>query len=224
MKNYVCLRLEGPMQSWGCHTNWDHKPTYKMPTRSAIVGLMSCALGYLREDPKILQLEKNILSFTVREDRAGHISSDFQTIEGKPLLNTMHVARSGGNRLTSTREYIYDASYLVFVEFKDNEIRNKVVSALKAPKWNLFLGRKCCVPSKPVYEGICHAEDIFEALMLYNVEDYKAAERKFETDDVVAKTMNCFIRCSKLDKIGSVNLRTFNKRYVYCGKINCVAK
>ena len=71
MKNYVCLRLEGPMQAWGCHTNWDHKPTYKMPTRSAIVGLMSCALGYLREDPKILQLEKNILSFTVREDRAG---------------------------------------------------------------------------------------------------------------------------------------------------------
>ena len=41
------LRLEGPLQSWGIRSRWDVRETQPEPTKSGVIGLLGCALGYL---------------------------------------------------------------------------------------------------------------------------------------------------------------------------------
>ena len=44
----MLLRLEGVLQSWGERSRWDHRDTSDMPTKSALIGLLGCAMGYFK--------------------------------------------------------------------------------------------------------------------------------------------------------------------------------
>jgi CRISPR system Cascade subunit CasD len=58
----------------------------------------------------------------------------------------------GGTKDTevSTRYYLADAAFLVGLE-GDKALLTEIHAALKDPHWMLFLGRKACPPSLPVY-------------------------------------------------------------------------
>jgi 5-methylcytosine-specific restriction endonuclease McrA len=51
--------------------------------------------------------------------------------------------------MLTRREYLCDASFLVAVQGEPALIRD-LVAALQKPKWTLYLGRKCCPPSRPI--------------------------------------------------------------------------
>jgi len=53
--------------------------------------------------------------------------------------------------LITRREYLCDASFLVALQGEQTLIA-ELESAVKAPKWTLYLGRKCCPPSRPLLE------------------------------------------------------------------------
>jgi CRISPR system Cascade subunit CasD len=146
----LLLRLEGVLQSWGENAKWDFRGSAAMPSKSGIVGLLSCAMGWERDDPRIADLSRNI-RVAVRSDRPGTRFIDFQTVTGRPLLNAEGKSRTGGNTFTSERCYLQDASFLVVIE-TDAQRREQIVSALKNPRWCLYLGRKSCVPSLPILE------------------------------------------------------------------------
>lgn len=64
----LLIRLQGPLQSWGTRSRFDHRDTWPYPTKSGVVGLLAAALGRdRREDVSDLAA----LRMGVRVDRKG---------------------------------------------------------------------------------------------------------------------------------------------------------
>jgi CRISPR system Cascade subunit CasD len=150
------LRLEGLMQSWGTRSKWDIRDTGTEPTKSGIVGLLGCALGYPKGDPR-LQAELDAkLTMGVREEFRGGMLVDFHTITGS-FVQADGKKRPRGKKhfptLVSTRSYLVDAGYLVCIA-GPSDLLDTCAAALQQPKWPIFLGRKSCPPSRPVFEAI----------------------------------------------------------------------
>lgn len=167
----LLLRLEGALQSWGEYAKWDIRDTAVLPTKSGIIGLLACALGWERGDTRITDLYDRI-QIAVRADRAGERMTDYHTVTGSPLRTAEGKPRSGGNTLISHRQYLQDASFLVAVQAEEQTIQ-QLAQALRSPKWCMYLGRKSCVPSRPILEGITDQyTDLLDA-----VQHYPAAAR-----------------------------------------------
>lgn len=165
------LRLEGALQSWGEDSKWDWRNSAALPTKSGIIGLLACALGWQRDDPRIARLHDE-LHFAVRADRPGSRLTDYHTVTGNPLRNAEGKPRSTGNTIISHRQYLQDASFLVVLRAEESLLLS-LETALKAPHWCIYLGRKSCVPSRPVLlEKTTRYADIMDAL-----KHYPAAER-----------------------------------------------
>lgn len=147
-KKILILRLEGPLQSWGESAKWDMRDSADFPTKSGIVGLLGCAMGLERGDPKLEELSE-ALTVAVRADRKGVRAVDYQTVTGNPLRNAEGKPKTTGNTIVSRRTYLQDACFTAFLE-TDAAWAERIVAALCTPRWCICLGRKNCVPSRPV--------------------------------------------------------------------------
>lgn len=170
-KALLVLRLEGALQAWGEMSKWDFRDSADLPTKSGIIGLLGCALGLERGSPELVALG-DAVKLAIRADRPGVRTVDFQTVTGSPLRNAEGKPKSGGNTIISRHAYLQDASFTVFLE-TDELLRERLAAALKAPKWPLFLGRKNCVPSRPVLEAVTFSYTSLEDAVCR----YPAAER-----------------------------------------------
>ena len=164
----LALRLEGVLQSWGDHAKWETRDSADFPSKSGVVGLLACAMGLERDNPEITALSDSV-QIAVRADRPGTRMLDFHTVQGRPRLYTAAGARTPDkSTIVSKRWYLQDASFLVLIE-TDEPWRERICQALKAPKWPIYLGRKSCVPSRPVLDGITtEYEDLLDALRRQN--------------------------------------------------------
>ncbi|MEZ4714429.1 MAG: type I-E CRISPR-associated protein Cas5/CasD [Caldilineaceae bacterium] len=158
MANTLFLRLEGLMQSWGERGRWSVRDSASEPTKSGVVGLLACALG-INRDHELEELSRS-LQFSVRCDREGAAREDYHTVGGgyrAPQLLQADGKSKGkiGSAHTELtyRTYLYDASFLVAIQSDDRQI-NRLAHAIQNPQWVLFLGRKSCPPSRPIYEGM----------------------------------------------------------------------
>jgi CRISPR system Cascade subunit CasD len=63
------------------------------------------------------------------------------------------------------RQYLVDARFGVVLQGKE-QVLNNVAAALQNPCWGVWLGRKNCIPAKPVFVGgpFEHAEEAWHAL------------------------------------------------------------
>lgn len=147
MAHILLMRLAGPMQSWGVMSRFSRRDTGKEPSKSGIIGLISAAMGIERSDdkhPDFLRLQTTRLG--IRVLRGGVLQSDYHTAQ--------NIAKAdGGIKDTelSTRSYLADADFIAALQSDDRDLLERVHAALKAPKWQLFLGRKAFVPHFPVY-------------------------------------------------------------------------
>jgi len=166
-KEILLLRLEGVLQSWGENSKWDWRDSATMPTKSGIIGLIGCAMGYERNDPRLSELSNAFSMIAIRADRAGQLMTDFHTVQAERLLNAAGKQRGGGNTIISHRSYLQDACFTVAISGEGNVVKNVYESLIK-PKWSIFLGRKSCVPSCPVVLDITNKfSSVKEALMKY---------------------------------------------------------
>ena len=172
-KTILVLRLEGPLQSWGENAKWDFRDSSTMPTKSGIVGLLGCAMGEERGSPVLVELAQSI-TVAVRADRPGVTFVDFQTVEGNPLRTADGGKRKNGVFL-SPHAYLQDSCFTVFIDTTP-EWQQRIISALENPRWCMYLGRKNCVPSRPILADRMEAADLMEAL-----KEYPAAERAGKT-------------------------------------------
>ncbi len=171
-KPILLLRLEGLMQSWGGRSRWDVRDTQPEPTKSGIIGLLGCAFGFERGDIRLEQLDK-ALRFGVRVENAGREFEDYQTIteylptaegsykhSGIKTGSSLSKIREGNfepSTILSPRSYLEDAAFLVGLEAKteqDNTWLEQAATAIQNPKWTLFLGRKACIPSRPIFDSL----------------------------------------------------------------------
>ena len=150
MGNPILLfRLEGVLQSWGERSKWDYRDTADFPSKSGVIGLLACALGLERDDPEIARLNRE-LTMVVRADRPGELIVDYHTVSTDMLLNAEGKKRTGSGTIVSHRSYLQDASFLVGIS-GEKALLEKLKDALAAPVWPIYLGRKSCVPSIPVF-------------------------------------------------------------------------
>jgi CRISPR system Cascade subunit CasD len=120
-----------------------------------VVGLLACALG-LSEDDAIGQLSRQI-DVGVRCDKPGIRMVDYHTVSGGVMSAEGKLKRNATTHepetVVSWRAYLCDASFLVAVQSSD-EVIARLAEAVQAPYWPIFLGRKSCPPSRPVFAGL----------------------------------------------------------------------
>ncbi|MDO8586863.1 MAG: type I-E CRISPR-associated protein Cas5/CasD [Armatimonadota bacterium] len=96
------------------------------------------------------------LRMGVRVDRAGMRWWDYHTVGAKVgMLDAKgEIKRTATTKeietLITRREYLADASFLVALK-GDSSLIREIATALASPKWLLYLGRKCCPPSAPMF-------------------------------------------------------------------------
>lgn len=179
----LLVRLEGPLQSWGTRARWDVRDTSPEPTKSGVVGLLGCALGYSSGDPRLVALDKG-LRFGLRVEHAGWIMEDFQTISdflptadgrykhsGVAVGVSLNKLRSDSEvrpaTLISPRFYLEDAAFLVALEERPSHpgLAELCAQGVQNPVWPLFLGRKACIPTRPIFDDCVQTyADLEEAL------------------------------------------------------------
>ncbi len=141
----LLLRLDGPMQSWGTQSRFDDRDTERFPSKSGVIGLLCAALGRPRSAPLD---DLAALRMAARADQPGVLQTDYQTARDVPRAKG-----SGSGNVQSWRHYLADACFLVGLESADHELLTQVHTALLAPVWPLYLGRKGHVPGAPVWLG-----------------------------------------------------------------------
>ncbi|MHB9145227.1 MAG: type I-E CRISPR-associated protein Cas5/CasD [Symbiobacteriia bacterium] len=164
-KPLLLLRLEGPLQAWGLRARWDVRDTGDEPSKSGIMGLLGCALGYPHYDPRLEELDQE-LTMGVRVERPGTRLTDFQTASGSFLTAAGGVRGSADDPATiiSPRAYLQDAAFLVVLGGRP-DVLERCRAALARPQWPIYLGRKACPPTRPVLVGITDVYDSIEDAM-----------------------------------------------------------
>lgn len=168
----LLMRLAGPMQSYGTIGRFNQRETATEPTKSAVIGIVTAALGLPRGTP----LDDYVsLRMGVRVDRQGLAESDFQTASAflaakatppalpswSELVNYQRVIREKYPKTAVTviqKHYLADAAFLVGLEGPE-ELLESIQNALRSPVFALALGRRAFPPGSPVFlpNGLCAA-------------------------------------------------------------------
>ncbi len=182
----LLLRLEGPLQSWGTRARWDVRDTALEPTKSGVIGLIGCALGLRRRNVELESLDRS-LQFAVRVDRPGLVATDYHTVSGyhRTAAGDYRVGGAAGqtvrslakaceydeNTIVSLRDYLHDASFLVALASDDEMLLRQLAGEashpewrgnLRRPAWPLYLGRRSCVPTRPVFARLTRDYECLE--------------------------------------------------------------
>ncbi len=151
--NTLFLRLEGPLQAWGNQeSKFVIRRTAEAPTKSGVIGMLCAALGVSRPYAANEWLPKlGALHFGIRIDKPGVRWWDYHTVGAEMQMRIAEGKTKSGAMLTR-REYLCDASFIAAMQGEPSLIAD-LEAAMKTPKWTLYLGRKCCPPSRPILEN-----------------------------------------------------------------------
>ena len=189
---YLAIRLVGPVQSWGFDSQYNRRNTGLMPTKSAIAGMCCAAFVYSRGSneekeflikfvklrmtsiaiPKILKKQyyskEETVVLNIRR------MQDYHTIQKTRIAN-------GGLKdcHITQRQYLTDASFGVILE-GGKELLQEIAKQLINPVWGIWLGRKTCVPTAPVFAGLKGSKD--EALELLGINSIGKYTSQIEVD------------------------------------------
>lgn len=162
---FLLLWLESPLQAWGFDSKFGRRDTQTFPTKSGVLGLICCALGAGGEQKKLLKdfsdLSLSILSFMKNEQEP--LLRDFHVVGNgyddkdpwqsllTPRTTEGKKAVGGGAKLTY-RYYLQDMAFAVIMEVPA-DMAVDLAEALQNPVWDLYLGRKNCIPTDFIYRG-----------------------------------------------------------------------
>ncbi len=172
---YLLLWLEAPLQSWGSDSKFGRRDTQAFPTKSGVLGLICSALGEGGEQRALLaefaELDQTVISYV----RSRRTTAGVTKQEREPLLRDFHMVGSGyddrdpwlnllipktsegkkavgGGTKMTYRYYLQDAVFAVALEVPADKAET-IAQALQNPAWDVYLGRKNCVPTDFIYRG-----------------------------------------------------------------------
>jgi CRISPR system Cascade subunit CasD len=179
---YLLLWLEAPMQSWGADSKFGRRDSLPFPTKSGVVGILLCALGASGPQTELLEelssLKQTVISYA--RLRKGKDSSPCK-VDREPLLRDFQMVGSGykdenpwesllipktsegkkavgGGTKMTYRYYLQDAKFAVVMEVPTSR-SIEFAEALQHPVYDLYLGRKNCVPTDFVFRGIFESQE-----------------------------------------------------------------
>lgn len=178
----LLLWLEAPLQSWGSDSRFGRRDTLPFPTKSGVLGLVCSALGAGGEQRALLAefaaLGQTVVSFVRGKPSANGVSKQ----DREPLLRDFHMVGSGyddqdpwasllipktsegkkavgGGTKMTYRYYLQDAVFAVALEVPHDKA-GIIAQALQNPVWDIYLGRKNCIPTDFIYRGTFDNEAI----------------------------------------------------------------
>lgn len=196
MRDYLILRLTGPIQAWGLPTFEGTRPSATFPGRSGLLGLLAACLGIKRNDRNGLKKLADSVRFAVRCDShkeycSGNLT-DFHTVKDAR-------EKFGGLKMHDTiitrREYLCDASFSVAVWVCSADARDYTLmqlrDAVQKPVYTPYLGRRCCPLTQPLFHSVISADDPVRALadsvpgtgVIYSEEGISGKERRLPVRD-----------------------------------------
>lgn len=173
---YLLMWLEAPLQSWGHDSKFGRRDSLNFPTKSGVLGLLCCALGAGGAQKEWLarwaDRDLQVIAY-VPTNKHG------QPLPRQPLMRDFHMVGSGfddkdpwqtllipktnegkkavgGGTKMTYRYYLQDMAFAVALQGPQEEL-DTLEAALQNPVWDLYLGRKNCVPTEFIAQGI-HAD------------------------------------------------------------------
>lgn len=178
---HLILNLESPLLAFGGETIDNLGVIRPFPAASMLTGLFANALGWRRTERERHQRLQDRLVFAARIDRepaTGVRMTDFQTAQlgasdrgwttrGQPE------GRAGGPNTYNAphlryRDYYADMRVTVALRLQpkdDTPTLDELAAALDEPARPLFIGRKPCLPSIPLFGGFEEGDTALAALL-----------------------------------------------------------
>ncbi len=196
---HLILRLEAPLMAFGGEMIDAYGVIRPFPAASMLTGLFANALGWRRVERERHQDLQDRLVFAVRIDRepaGGLRMTDYQTVRmgdsvdlflrsshwvigwttrGKPDERAGALGAVGSGPFTHQRWRDYWADMRVTVALRlepegDEPTLNDLQAALQEPARPLFIGRKPCLPSTPLFGGFSDGDTALAALLATPIE------------------------------------------------------
>ncbi|CAN5240659.1 type I-E CRISPR-associated protein Cas5/CasD [soil metagenome] len=164
---WLILTLEAPLIAFG-GVAIDHVGVVRdFPAASMLTGLLANALGYHRTEWEFHQRLQDRLIFAARRDRensAGLLTDTQNARLGKNDKSWTTWGRPEGRDGASygaphrrLRDYHMDARVIVALRLEpmdDAPDLDRLAAAIDQPARPLFIGRKSCLPSAPLHQGV----------------------------------------------------------------------
>jgi len=163
------------MASWGLPAVGENRFSSDHPSRSALVGLLAAALGIRREEAQNQAALGRSVRLAVRQLTPGRLIRDFHTVQvpkrdKKARYATRKDELEGPsdrlNTIISRRDYRCDGLWVVGVTITEQSqwSLEDLKSALRAPRFTLYLGRKSCPLAAPLAPVVVQTDGLKEAL------------------------------------------------------------
>ena len=180
---HLVINLESPLISFGGETIDNYGVVRRFPALSMLTGIFANALGWRRVEREKHQALQDRLIFSARIERepAGGVSmQDFQTAQlGRDdkgwTTRGVPEGRAGGANTYNAphlryRDYFADMRVCVALRLLDTQDADApaleaLAHALEYPKRPLFIGRKPCLPSVPLFGDFCEGNTCLAALL-----------------------------------------------------------
>ena len=191
---HLIINLEAPLMAFGGETIDNLGVIRSFPAMSMLAGLFANALGWRRIERERHQWLQDRIVFAARIDRepAGGVRmTDYQTVKmgdtvdlfvrsghwvvgwttrGQPDERAGALGAAGSGPFTHQRWRDYYADMRVTVALRlepveDEPTLDDLAAALQEPKRPLFIGRKPCLPSAPLFGDFAEGDTALAALL-----------------------------------------------------------
>ncbi len=160
---FLAIYLRAPLQSWGAGSKFMERTTRSTPTISGLLGLVAAACGVDRENDAWLAAARqlNFSCYPFNANKSNQLR-DFHTIGArhdpadvwqKRMIPSKAEGGAKGTVITH-RDYLQDCVFGAVISGDADSLLEAMAEGLQNPRWGVWLGRKCCIPTEPVYAGL----------------------------------------------------------------------
>lgn len=243
---FLVFQIQAPISAWGETAVGEYRPTANYPSESALLGLLGAALGIDRADEAAHQALQAGYAFAIGVQSTGRLLRDYHTaqVPGRvSLKNRPHRTRQDElnmpkddlNTILSARDYRQDAACLVAVKATQDAPYSlpELALVIQKPHFVLYLGRKACPPSLPLWPRVIAADHALaafgqyhQALQTVGVEKVQALEQLVWGGDIEAGVAED-IQVVRKDRLLSRQQWQFGDRAEYVaflgGQSSCIS-
>ena len=187
---HLIMRLEAPLMAYGGESIDNYGVIRSFPADYMLTGLLANALGWRRTEGERHQRLQDRLVFAVRIDREPAGQARLQDYQTARLTSAKHwttrgepEGRAGGGGASFThlrfRDYFADMRLTVSLRVEPPETRptlDELAQALERPARPLFIGRKPCLPSAPMFDCFSEGDTALAALLAAPLDEREAPD------------------------------------------------
>ena len=175
MTDFLTFALVAPLASFGAIAVGERRTGWDRPARSAVLGLVGACLGVLRDDDAGQAALADGYGLAMFCHAPGRLLADYHTTQVPSTLRGRRFATRAEelaapdlNTILSRRDYRSGAWHLAAIWPRDLPPRwslDDIATAMRAPVFTPYLGRKSCPLGLPLAPRIEAAPDAPAALL-----------------------------------------------------------